>query len=206
MRRSLLVIAVPAALLLSACGGSDTGASPSTTGATAGSTSQAVTTTARSSAVASSTAATSGSRTSTSAASSSPTSTSAVSAAGGGSGATPGTAVIKAGAGAALPAKVGAWNGPSSPSGPGTIYTQGNSTVIVSFLTGSSFDGVASNVSEQQTATSAGICGSTSVASNLTCYLRTADGVLNLSADAGDTPLPQLVGFADELTTTLGTS
>lgn len=78
--------------------------------------------------------------------------------------------------------------------------------MIVSFLAGSSFDGVATNVSAQQTATSAGICGSTSVATNLTCYLRTADGVLNLSADAGDTPLPQLVGFAEELTTALGTN
>lgn len=44
------------------------------------------------------------------------------------------------------------------------------------------------------------------MASNLTCHLRTADGVLNLSADAGDTPLPQLVSFADELTTALGTT
>ncbi|TKV58379.1 hypothetical protein FDO65_12465 [Nakamurella flava] len=114
--------------------------------------------------------------------------------------------MITAGAATALPATVGAWAGPSSSTGPGTIYTQGNSTVIVSFLAGSSFNGVAANVSEQQTSTAAGICGSTSVASNLTCYLRTADGVLNLSADAGDTPLPQLVNFADELTSTLGTT
>ncbi len=105
-----------------------------------------------------------------------------------------------------LPPTVGAWAGTSSSTGPGTIYTQGNSTVIVSFLAGSSFDGVAADVTEQQTSTTAGIGGSTSVASNLTCYPRTADGVRNLSADAGDTPLPQLVSFADELTSTPGTS
>lgn len=65
---------------------------------------------------------------------------------------------------------------------------------------------MASNVSEQRTATAAGLCGSTSVAITLTCHLRTADGVLNLSADAGDTPFPQLVSFADELRTALGTT
>lgn len=113
--------------------------------------------------------------------------------------------VIKAGAGSKLPAKIGVWvKAPGS--GPGTIYQQGDSSIIISFLAGSDYNGISASVTNSKTKVGSGICGSTSVASNLLCYLKTADGVLNLSSDAGDTPLVALVDFADQLTRTLGTS
>ncbi|GGM08292.1 hypothetical protein [Nakamurella endophytica] len=114
--------------------------------------------------------------------------------------------MIKAGAAKALPAAVGAWTSAAGSSGPGTIYTSGNSTVIVSFLAGAKYAGLATNVTRSVTKAGTGVCGSTSEPSNLTCYLATADGVLNLSADAGDTPLPALVSFAGALTARLGTA
>jgi hypothetical protein len=111
-----------------------------------------------------------------------------------------------AGAGASLPDTVGEWSKPSGSSGPGSIYSSGDETVIVSFLSGSSYEGVVTSITADATPAGTGSCGSASSATNLTCYLKTADGVLNISADAGDTPLPDLVAFADTLTTTLGTS
>lgn len=111
--------------------------------------------------------------------------------------------VIRAGAASKLPAKVGDWV-KAAGSGPGSIYNKGNSSVIISFLPGSDYAGISTAVTSSKTKVGTGICGSTSVASNLTCYLKTADGVLNLSGDAGDTPLVALVDFADQLTTTLG--
>ncbi|MET0865429.1 MAG: hypothetical protein ABWZ98_13945 [Nakamurella sp.] len=86
------------------------------------------------------------------------------------------------------------------------IYSSGNSTVIVSFLPGSDFDGVVTNITVDKTDAGTGSCGATSSPTNLTCYLKTADGVLNLSADSGDTPLPDLVSFANQLASTLGVS
>lgn len=111
--------------------------------------------------------------------------------------------MIKAGAGTNLPAQVGAWVKAGSDQYP--TYTNGNSTVVLSFLAGSDYDSISTNVTNSRTTVGAGVCGSTSSASNLTCYLKTADGVLNASADASDTPLVALVDFADQLTKTLGT-
>jgi hypothetical protein len=113
--------------------------------------------------------------------------------------------VIKAGAATKLPAKLGTWI-KAAGSGPGTIYNKGGSSIIISFLPGSDYAGVAASVTNSKTRVGSGICGSTSVAANLTCYLKTADGVLNLSSDANDTPLVALVDFADQLTHTLGTT
>ncbi len=87
-----------------------------------------------------------------------------------------------------------------------STYTSGDSAITLSFLAGSDYDGIASNVTNSRTNVGAGVCGSTSVETNLTCYLKTADGVINASADGGDTPLVALVDFADQLTTALGTS
>ena len=112
--------------------------------------------------------------------------------------------VIKAGTATALPAEVGAWVKGGTDQYP--TYSSGGSTVIVSFLAGSDYDGLAANVTASRTTVGAGVCGSTSVETNLTCYLKAEDGVVNASADAGETPLVALVDFADQLTRTLGTS
>lgn len=109
-----------------------------------------------------------------------------------------------AGAGANLPETVGSWAKPAGSSGPGVIYDDGDRTVIVSFQAGASFDGVVTSITTDKTDVGTGSCGAASSPANLTCYLATADGVINVSADAGDTPLPDLVAFADTLTTTLG--
>lgn len=113
--------------------------------------------------------------------------------------------MIKAGVGTNLPAEVGTWvKAPGSSEYP--TYTSGDSTITLSFLAGSDYDGISTNVTNSRTNVGSGVCGSTSVETNLTCYLKTADGVINASADAGDTPLVALVDFADQLTKTLGTS
>lgn len=113
--------------------------------------------------------------------------------------------VIKAGAAQKLPAKVGSWvKAPGS--GSGTIYNKGNSTIVMSFLPGSDYAGISTTVTHSRTKVGTGVCGSTESASNLTCYLKTADGVLNVSSDANDTPLVALVDFVDQLTTILGKS
>ncbi|MET3806858.1 hypothetical protein ABIB25_003878 [Nakamurella sp. UYEF19] len=113
--------------------------------------------------------------------------------------------VIKAGGAAKLPAKLGSWV-KAAGSGPGVIYNKGAGSIIISFQSGADYDGVSANVTNSKTKVGSGICGSTTEASNLTCYLKTADGVINLSSDASDTPLVALVDFADQLTKTLGTS
>ncbi|MBM9478004.1 hypothetical protein JL107_16265 [Nakamurella flavida] len=113
--------------------------------------------------------------------------------------------MIKAGAGTNLPAQVGTWV-TADAGGQYPVYTSGDSSVSLSFLAGSDYDGIATNVTNSRTVVGAGVCGSTSVETNLTCYLKTADGVINISADGSTTPLVALVDFADQLTTTLGTS
>lgn len=100
----------------------------------------------------------------------------------------------------------GGWT-KSAGSGPATIYTTSSGgSINLSFLSGSSYDGVASNVTQQKTKAGTGVCGSTSVASNLACYVKAADGVLNVNSDASDTPLPALSAFVNEFTKVLGTS
>lgn len=78
--------------------------------------------------------------------------------------------------------------------------------MIISFQSGASYDDIVTNVTQQKSKAGTGLCGSPDSPTNLTCYLKTADGVLNLSADPGNTPLPDLVAFANELTQALGTS
>ena len=115
-------------------------------------------------------------------------------------------AVIKAGASKTLPATVGTWTKPASSSGPASIYSDGNASAAVTFLPGGGFESNVNTIESQKTKAGTGFCGQRGSADNLLCYLKTADGVLSLSASSGDTPLPQLVSFANQLTLTLGTS
>lgn len=203
--------AAAAAVLLSACGSSEPAAAPASSAA---SSTQAVSVEPSTSSVLSSSSVSPTSAveeqagpTATSSTSSVPTDTSSVESS------APGTestisgsgGVIKAGAATNLPAEVGTWT-KADGGGDYPAYTSGDSTITLSFLAGSDYDGISSNVTNSRTNVGSGVCGSTSDATNLTCYLETADGVINASADAGDTPLVALVDFADQLTTTLGTS
>ena len=110
---------------------------------------------------------------------------------------------IKAGAGLKLPAKLDNWV-KAAGSGSVTIYSNGNSQIGVSFLAGADYAGMAENVSRSRTKIGSGVCGSTEDRDNLLCYLKTADGVLSLSATKLDTPLVALGDFANELTKNLG--
>lgn len=110
---------------------------------------------------------------------------------------------IKAGVATKLPAKLGQWV-KAAPAGSVTIYNNGNSQIGASFLAGSDYAGISENVTRSRTKVGSGVCGSTEDRDNLVCYLKTADGVLSLSAAKLDTPLVALVDFADQLTKTLG--
>ncbi|GAB3580812.1 hypothetical protein GCM10027579_07990 [Calidifontibacter terrae] len=123
-----------------------------------------------------------------------------------GAGPAPEGAAIKAGTATHLPAMVAGWSKNSASSGPASIYTKGGGMASVSFLAGGKYEGDVANIVHQKTKAGTGYCGTTTEASNLTCYLKTADGVLNVSADAGDTKLAELVGFSNDLTKMLGTS
>lgn len=92
----------------------------------------------------------------------------------------------------------------AAPSGSVTIYNNGNSQIGVSFLAGSDYAGISENVTRSRTKIGSGVCGSTEDRDNLLCYLKTADGVLSLSATKLDTPLVALADFANQLTKTLG--
>ena len=112
---------------------------------------------------------------------------------------------IKAGAGLKLPAKLGSWIR-SAGSGSIIFYKKGELTVTASFLPGSDYTGIQENVSHSRTKVGSGVCGSTADPTNLLCYLKTADGVISLSAAGPETPLIALVDFADQLTKALGKS
>ncbi len=218
-RSALLATATAAAVLLTGCGSSEPEAtSTSSVSSSTTASSTPTSTTSSSSSTASSTTSTSSTSSTVSSSSADETSASTTSTSSSATEApseespAPGTestisgsgGVIKAGAAAALPAAVGAWAKGGTDQYP--TYTSGGSTIIVSFLAGSDYDGLATNVTNSRTTVGSGVCGSTSSETNLTCYLETEDGVINASADAGDTPLVALVDFADQLTTTLGTS
>lgn len=115
-------------------------------------------------------------------------------------------AVIKAGASKTLPATLGSWTKPAKDSGSARIYKDSGSYAAVTFLPGADFDGMVKTIESKKTKAGTGFCGQSGSADNLLCYLETADGVLSLSASSGDTPLPKLVSFANQLTLTLGTS
>lgn len=109
--------------------------------------------------------------------------------------------IIKAGAAKAFPAKVGQWIA-APPNGPGTIYNQGDMSVIVGISTDAELATISTAVTDEKTPVPAGLCGRTSTEGNYLCYLGAEDGVINLSGDDLDT----VVAFAKELTSTLGTS
>ncbi len=104
-----------------------------------------------------------------------------------------------------MPAKFDGWV-KAAPSGPGSIYNRADNSVVVSFQAGSDYNGMQDYVKHSRTKVGSGVCGTTELAASLVCYLKTADGVLSLAADANETPLVALVDFADQLTKTLGTS
>lgn len=114
-------------------------------------------------------------------------------------------AVIKAGASGSLPADVKGW-AKQSGSGPATIYSKNGALISISFLSGSKVDSLVSSLTAEQTRAGTGQCGQAGSADNLTCYLGAADGVYNLSADAGEVSLGDLVAFTNAMTEAAGTS
>ncbi|RKT79648.1 hypothetical protein DFJ68_3122 [Terracoccus luteus] len=114
-------------------------------------------------------------------------------------------AVIKAGASGSLPAEVKGW-AKQSGSGPATIYSKNGALISISFLSGSKVDSLVSSLTAEQTRAGTGQCGQAGSADNLTCYLGAADGVYNLSADAGEVSLGDLVAFTNAMTEAAGTS
>ncbi|MBB2987245.1 hypothetical protein [Terracoccus luteus] len=114
-------------------------------------------------------------------------------------------AVIKAGASGSLPADVKGW-AKQSGSGPATIYSRNGALISISFLSGSKVDSLVSSLTAEQTRAGTGQCGQAGSADNLTCYLGAADGVYNLSADAGEVSLGDLVAFTNAMTEAAGTS
>lgn len=86
-----------------------------------------------------------------------------------------------------------------------TIFDNGAQSLIVSFQSDGLYGGMSVYITKSRTPTTTGLCGSTGVVSNLVCYLKGADGVYTVAADAGDTPLPGLVSFSNDLATALGT-
>src|SRR5205823_2838892 len=121
-------------------------------------------------------------------------------------GAAPAGSSIKRGAASSLPAAVGAWAKYPGSTGSVIQYRNDGNFIGVSFLSGSEYSTIVTAVTAQRTRAGTGLCGSTSDPTNLTCYLKAADGVYNVSADAGDVPLPQLVAFVNQWTAALGTS
>lgn len=111
---------------------------------------------------------------------------------------------IKAGAGLALPTKLDGWVR-STNSGI-YFYKKGGLTITAGFLAGADYTGIQGNVEGRRTKVGSGVCGWTHDPENQLCYLKTADGVINLNAEGTDTPLVALVDFADQLTKTLGTT
>jgi hypothetical protein len=114
-------------------------------------------------------------------------------------------AVIKAGASGSLPTDVKGW-AKQSGSGPATIYSRNGALISISFLSGSKVDSLVSSLTAEQTRAGTGQCGQAGSADNLTCYLGAADGVYNLSADAGEVSLGDLVAFTNAMTEAAGTS
>ncbi len=114
-------------------------------------------------------------------------------------------ALIKAGASGSLPADVKGW-AKQSGSGPAMIYSKNGALISISFLSGSKVDSLVSNLTAEQTRAGTGQCGQAGSADNLTCYLGAADGVYNLSADAGEVSLGDLVAFTNAMTEAAGTS
>lgn len=112
--------------------------------------------------------------------------------------------VIKGGVSEKLPASIGAWKAKML-SDTITSYNKGDSSVTISFLRGSDYDAIVENVKKKPTKAGSGVCGEGSTPDNLLCYLETDDGVLSLSTSPDYASLPVLVGFANELTKTLGT-
>lgn len=117
----------------------------------------------------------------------------------------PAGAVIKAGAGAKPPAKVGSWKKKADSSGPIATYDKGDESVNVSFLPGSKFDAIVEYVKKKRTKAGTGVCGEGDSSNTLICYLKAEDGVVSLSTSPSYASLPGLVGFANELTETMGT-
>lgn len=118
----------------------------------------------------------------------------------------PAGAVIKAGAGTSLPLKIGAWTNYYPPSGAVNSFGNDKMTVSTIFTSGDSFEDGLTNIIKRRTRAGTGFCGEGYGSAALLCYLRTADGLLYIATDRSFTPLPVLVGFANELTATLGTT
>jgi hypothetical protein len=148
-----------------------------------------------------SSSAASSSGTSTSSASSAPSTSSRAEGTISGSGGT-----IKAGAGLKLPTKFDGWTQVPNPTDGIIFFKNGDYTITASFLAGSDYTGMQETVTGRRTKVGAGVCGWTHDPDNLLCELKTADGVIGLSAEGTDTPLVALVDFADQLTKTLGTT
>lgn len=109
--------------------------------------------------------------------------------------------VIKAFAGKTYPAKVGSWvKAPGS--GPGSVYDKGDTDVVSSFLLDSDYASISTAVKTEKTPVAAGLCGGTGVEDSYTCYLKTADGVINVAGD----DLDDVVDFSNELAKALGSS
>lgn len=193
MRRFRRVAVLPlaalplAALALASCSSSGTSSAPSTSAPAA--TSAAPTSSAVASTRASSVAPTS----------SAPAPSSSVAGA-------PAGAVIKPGSAKRFPATVGSFTQAKTSSGPSTIYSSNGHLASVNFLSGSDYNAIVKNITRKRTKAGTGYCGSTSSPTNLTCYLKAADGVINVSADSTGVTLPQLVSFANGFTAALGTS
>ncbi|WP_353649118.1 hypothetical protein ABLG96_20290 [Nakamurella sp. A5-74] len=67
---------------------------------------------------------------------------------------------------------------------------------------GSDHAGISAAVKTEKTPVSSGLCDGTGVEGSYTCYLKTADGVINVAGD----DLKPVVDFSNELAKTLGAS
>lgn len=119
----------------------------------------------------------------------------------------PDGAVIASGASTQFPDEVGEWELPDGSSGPASIYSRDDGTLVsATFLPGSDYAAISAEVSTEETPAGTGVCGANDGGTSHLCYLETADGVVSISADAPSVPLPDVVTFANQLTEELGTS